>query len=228
MYVIVKDHKDFLVINKGAGISFHKDSDFSGLPALLRKNLGISQLFPVHRLDKMTSGLLVFAKNKKTAQELGNEFAAGKVEKYYLAISDQKPKKKQGLIKGDMVRSRRGTWKLLRSFNNPAITRFVSKSLGDGFRLFIMRPFTGKTHQLRVALKSIGAPAFGDILYHTGNAEGMEPDRGYLHSFSLAFHLSGFYYHFICPPEQGKLFSGPSFLEILPILQEPWTFFPKK
>ena len=149
MFSIVEDHQDFLLINKDPGISFHKDGDFPGLPMLLREKLGLAELFPVHRLDKMTSGLLVFAKNRETAQELGKEFASGKVEKYYLALSDLRPKKKQGLIKGDMVRSRRGTWKLSRSMHNPAITRFVSLPLGEGFRLFILRPFTETCVQSR-------------------------------------------------------------------------------
>ncbi len=228
MFTIIEDQKDFLLINKDPGVSFHQEGDFPGLPMLLREKLGLPLLFPVHRLDKMTSGLLVFAKNKQTAQNLSKEFALGKVEKYYLALSDRAPKKKQGLIQGDMVRSRRGTWKLARSMHNPAVTRFVSLPLGEGFRLFVLRPFTGKTHQLRVALKSVGAPAFGDNLYNPANAAGVQPDRGYLHSFSLAFHLLGSYYHFISPPGQGKLFFDPSFVELLPKLQEPWTFFPKK
>ena len=228
MYSIVKEHTDFLLVNKDPGVSFHKEGDFPGLPSRLRADLGLAQLFPLHRLDKMTSGLLLFARNKRTAQELGAEFARGRVEKYYLALSDMRPKKKQGLVKGDMLRSRRGTWKLSRSLLNPASTRFVSLSLGDGFRLFLLRPLTGKTHQLRVALKSIGAPAFGDSRYHPGQAAGNQPDRGYLHSFSLAFHLSGAYYHFISPPTQGLLFTAPGFVKMLPQLQEPWRLFAKQ
>lgn len=228
MFTIVQDHDDFLLINKAPGVSFHKEGETPGLPMLLREKLGFPQLFPVHRLDKMTSGLLLFAKNRETAQDLAKQFASSKVEKYYLALSDRVPKKKQGLIQGDMVRSRRGTWKLLRSMTNPAVTRFVSLPLWEGFRLFVLRPLTGKTHQLRVALKSVGAPAFGDTLYHPEYVEGPQADRGYLHSFSLAFHLAGSYYHFVCPPEHGKLFSEPGFLEVLSKLQEPWTLFPKK
>ncbi len=229
MFTLVHEQDDFLLINKDAGVSFHQDGDFPGLPGLVREKTGVAALFPVHRLDKMTSGLLVFAKNKKTAHDLSGQFSTGNVEKYYLALSDKVPKKKQGLIQGDMLRARRGAWRLSRTRSNPAITRFVSFPLVEGLRLFILRPYTGKTHQLRVALKSIGAPALGDSLYHPENSQGvLQPDRGYLHSFFLAFHLAGTYYDFACTPAQGVYFSEGAFLQVLAKLQEPWTFFPEK
>ena len=52
-----------------------------------------------------------------------------------------------------MAKSRRGMFKLMRSMENPAITQFFSYALGDGKRLYLLKPHSGKTHQLRVALK---------------------------------------------------------------------------
>jgi len=63
-----------------------------------------------------------------------------------------------------MLKARRGAWKLARSKESPALTEFVSTSLGQGLRLFLLRPYTGKTHQLRVAMKSLGAPIIGDVM----------------------------------------------------------------
>ncbi|MGN6960526.1 hypothetical protein ACTHT0_11360, partial [Neisseria sp. P0014.S006] len=57
-----------------------------------------------------------------------------------------------------MARSRRGTCKLTRDEDNVSVTRFSSQSLKPGLSLFVLQPFTGKTHQLRVAMKSIGSP----------------------------------------------------------------------
>ncbi|MBW1895311.1 MAG: TIGR01621 family pseudouridine synthase [Deltaproteobacteria bacterium] len=186
MYRIINNHEDFLLINKSSGVIFHKGSETEGLLELLKKEAGIMELHAVHRLDKVTSGLLLFAKNIDTAKDISRQFRNRLVEKYYIALSDRKPRKKQGLIKGDMGKARRGAWKLLRTMNNPAVTQFFSCSAGNNMRLFIIRPRTGKTHQVRVALKSIGSPVLGDPLYH-GKEEGLEIDRTYLHSYALSF-----------------------------------------
>lgn len=227
MYRVVDNQADFLLINKDPGVDFHKGEGEAGLPALLREREGIAELYPVHRLDKMTSGLLLFAKNRETAKELAKQFAGGEVRKYYLAISDRRPKKKQGLVAGDMAKSRRGAWKLLRSKENPARTRFVSLALSEGLRLFILRPLTGKTHQLRVALKSVGAPALGDPLYHPGECKKDQmPDRGYLHAYFLVFKLGDRTHEFICLPDIGKYFLTREFLSTAAGLGKPDNLFP--
>ena len=158
MYKVISDHKEFLVISKDPGVSFHKVGNDEGLHDKIKTDLNLNTLYSVHRLDKITSGLLIFAKSAGIARELSSKFRNRRVEKYYLAISDRRPRKKQGTIKGDMEKSRRGSWKLTRGNQDPAITSFFSYALGEGLRLYLLRPYTGKTHQLRVAMKSIGAP----------------------------------------------------------------------
>ena len=124
---IVSDHDDFIIVEKPADVNFHDEGDINnGFFNQVKKQGKFDELFPIHRLDKMTSGLIIFAKNLSAAQTFQQLFEQHKVEKYYLAISDKKPKKKQGLIKGDMAKSRRGMWKLLRSQENPATTQFFS------------------------------------------------------------------------------------------------------
>lgn len=226
MYKVVENQPDFLLINKDSGVDFHKGEGEIGLPAMLREREGIAELFPVHRLDKMTSGLLLFAKNRETAKELAAQFAKGEVQKCYLAISDRRPKKKQGVVVGDMAKSRRGSWKLLRSKENPARTRFISMALSEGLRLFILKPLTGKTHQLRVALKSVGAPALGDPLYHPEEyKKGQLPDRGYLHAYYLSFKLGLEPHEFVCLPDTGKHFLRLEFLSLVSKLERPWDLF---
>ncbi|MGR5488912.1 pseudouridine synthase, partial [Vibrio alfacsensis] len=80
----------------------------------------------VHRLDKMTSGLLILAKRAEVAAQFSRLFEQRDIDKYYLAIGSKKPKKKQGSIIGDMERSRRSSWKLVNSKNNPAVTQVFS------------------------------------------------------------------------------------------------------
>ncbi len=222
MYTIVEDNRDFLLINKDPGVSFHRDGGTTGLTGALKSEQGIPVLYTVHRLDKMTSGLLLFAKNKRTALDLSRQFRERHVEKYYLALSDRRPKKKQGLIKGDMVRSRRGAWRLSRTLDNPAITRFFSYSSGDGLRLFILKPYTGKTHQIRVAMKSLGAPILGDLLYHKKETPAEEHARGYLHSYAIRFKLKDISYEFIRRPDAGRYFMSALFYSALTKCEKPW------
>jgi len=100
-----------------------------------------------------------------------------------------------------MERARNGSWRLARSLEDPASTTFVSRSAKPGLRLFALRPATGKTHQLRVAMKSIGAPIFGDERYG-----GSAADRGYLHACALRFDYAGETLQFVEPPRSGAEF----------------------
>ncbi|SEK52852.1 tRNA pseudouridine32 synthase / 23S rRNA pseudouridine746 synthase [Colwellia chukchiensis] len=221
---VIADQDDFIVIDKPQDVSFHDEEKvgsglFSQLKQQLRAQAGLNELYPVHRLDKMTSGLIIMAKNQATARAFQQLFAQHQVEKYYLAIADGKPKKKQGLIKGDMVKSRRGMWKLLRSTDNPAISQFFSFSIAPKRRLYLLKPHSGKSHQIRVALNSIGVPILGDPLYsdkHTCS------DRGYLHAFALAFTLHNKRYQYCLPPTEGASFNSPAALALITQLSPPW------
>jgi tRNA pseudouridine32 synthase/23S rRNA pseudouridine746 synthase len=181
----VFEHADFFVFDKPAGISFHSE-DGAGFFAQLTEQHPNEALFPAHRLDKITSGLLLVARNKPAAQQLGKLFESHAIKKTYIALTDHKPSKKQGAITGDMQRTRDGNWKLLHSKNNPAITRFTSHSLAPNLRLFILQPQTGRTHQLRVMMRALGSPIIGDLRYG-----GTAADRGYLHAQRLQFDWNG-------------------------------------
>ena len=195
-FQIVFQHPDFIVINKPNGISVHKDDADVGLTRLVAQQLGVPQVWLVHRLDKVTSGLLILALNEKAAATLSRKFAEHQIQKTYLALATQKPKKKQGRICGDMQKARRGAWKLCQSKENPAITDFVSHSLAPNLRLFILHPKTGKTHQIRVAMKSLGSPILGDELYG-----GEVADRTYLHAYQVSFDYFGEAVHISASPE---------------------------
>ena len=205
----VFQHDDFIIIDKPEGISFHNNGNELGLHTILKKQLALD-IWPVHRLDKITSGLVIFAKSQIVATQFGKLFDNNKIKKVYIAISDKKPKKKQGFITGDMQKARSGNWKLTQSKVNPAKTQFVSKSLKPGFRFFVLKPITGKTHQLRVALKSISSPILGDHRY-----TGSKSDRGYLHAFRLSFDWSGEYIEVESSPSSGLHFQSVDFNTLL-------------
>ena len=198
---IIYQTDDFIIIYKPCGRSVHKDQSEIGLTTLLAEQLGIPQVWLVHRLDKVTSGLLILALNAESAAEFFRLFSEHHIKKTYLALSNQKPKKKQGLIVGDMQKARNGAWKLCQSKENPAITRFESVSCEPNLRLFILKPQTGKTHQLRVAMKSLGSPILGDTLYGK-NTENI--DRTYLHAARLQFEFKGQAFDVFIPPKEGE------------------------
>jgi tRNA pseudouridine32 synthase/23S rRNA pseudouridine746 synthase len=229
MFKIITQTDDFVVISKSAGVNFHDEGKqgtglFSQVKNYLRQQLNITELYPVHRLDKITSGLLIFAKTSESAKVFGELFKAHKIEKYYLAISDSKPTKKQGLIKGDMAKSRRGMFKLMRTMETPAITQFFSYSLGNKQRLYLLKPHSGKTHQIRVALSSIGASLIGDPLYHSNVSPSVDitVDRGYLHAYALRFEYRNKEFEFVLPPNEGKLFLFKEVTEKLNEINQPW------
>ncbi|UTV28626.1 TIGR01621 family pseudouridine synthase [Photobacterium atrarenae] len=217
MFTLVYQDPDFLVINKHPGVSVHKDDNEQPLLAAVAAQTGDAQLYLIHRLDKMTSGLLLLGRHRQAASELSACFAERSVEKFYLAIGSKKPKKKQGVVMGDMTRSRRSSWKLESSKTNPAITQFFSTTAGEGRRLFLCKPHTGKTHQIRVALRSVGSGIIGDDIYGSEAA-----DRGYLHAYALRFTYQGTLRQFICPPEPGVLWQSPEVQSALQGWSSPW------
>jgi len=213
-YQIVSHQDDFIIINKAANVHFHSQDGTAGVVAQVETDLGI-KLFAVHRLDTPTSGLLILAKTSAAANRFTQLFTAHQVQKYYLAIAMGKPKKKQGWIIGDMAKSRRSMYKLLRSKENPAITHFFSHSIGSGIRAYLLKPFSGKTHQLRVALASIGVPILGDNLYGKQTS-----DRCYLHAYQLSFCYLGQEYQFIQLPDEGSYFLDEGMQQFI---QDSWS-----
>lgn len=216
---LIAEHEDFLVIAKAPDVSFHSE-DGAGVVVQVEQALGM-KLFPVHRLDKVTSGLLILARSSAAAAEFTELFSQHHIQKYYLALSLDKPKQKQGWVKGDMAPARRGAHKLLTSMDNPAVSYFISAgfqettALPSSCRAFLIKPFTGKTHQIRVALKSMGAAIAGDDLYQAKAA-----DRVYLHAYALEFDWHGSHHQLVLPPEHGEWFQA---LELQALLKSQWA-----
>jgi len=195
---LIFENNDFIIVQKKSGESFHNDvSGGVGFFNALQDRLGV-KLYSVHRLDKATSGLMLMAKNARAQSSLSKLFRDNKIFKQYIAISLSKPKKKQGIVKGDLESSRGGNYKLTRTQDNPSITRFKSFK-GEGEYFFNLYPKTGKTHQLRVIAKSLGSPILGDVRYSNDQAQ-----RMYLHAYKLSFRLDNQEHEFICSPNDEK------------------------
>lgn len=218
---VVADTADFLLVDKPAGMSFHRDGDTFGVLDWVRSQTGLENLHPIHRLDRITSGLLMFAKGADAAAELSALFATHAMRKYYLALADRSPKKKQGTVRGGMEKGRNGSWRFTPIATPgalPAATQFFCCGLGNGLRLFLLRPLTGRTHQIRVAMKSLGSPILGDARY-----AGEASDRGYLHAYALEFSLCGETFRYVCPPKAGEHWHTSACQSALMRYTEPWS-----
>jgi tRNA pseudouridine32 synthase/23S rRNA pseudouridine746 synthase len=102
-----------VIVHKPPGVPFHGTASQPGLLQLMRSQQGQDSfpyegpLFPVHRLDYLTSGCLILATSSEAAGELVAAFRARAVHKFYVALSDRRPSKKMGSVVGDMQKGRR-------------------------------------------------------------------------------------------------------------------------
>jgi len=201
---IVYEDQNILVINKPSGLITHpknsEDHQESVTGWLVEKypeikTVGEDPLRPglVHRLDKDTSGLLVIAKTQDSFIYLKNLFQDKKIKKFYLALVNRRPKESKGIIDAPMGRigmkrttQVRGNKKL--KDKKEAITEYSTLKNFHDFTLLEVSPHTGRTHQIRVHLKSIGTPVAGDPLYgHKNLTSPKQPERLFLHAYKLQF-----------------------------------------
>ncbi|GGF72443.1 TIGR01621 family pseudouridine synthase [Alteromonas lipolytica] len=216
MTEVIFNHSDFLIINKPCGITMHDAQ--AGVVQQVQSALGESGLHLVHRLDDGTSGCLILARNARAAANFEVMFRQHQIQKYYLALVEKKPKKKQGTVMGDMKNRRNGQHILLKTKTNPAITQFFSYGFADAPRMMLVKPLSGKTHQIRVAMKSLGSPIVGDTLYGAAPA-----DRLYLHAWGLDFDYQGESVNVFCQPPAGEYFLQPPIADWLACAPAPQT-----
>ena len=142
---------------------------------------------PVHRLDRGTSGVLIVAKTRQEARILSREFAAGTIEKIYLAVVEGRPGKKTGRIENPLKTSKDKTSDTaLSESGKRAVTDFrVIREMSKNRSLLEIRIGTGRTHQIRVHMASIGHPVAGDSQY--GSTKDPGSSRLMLHSWKTIF-----------------------------------------
>jgi len=182
---IVFEDDDLAIVNKPAGMMVHagagatEDARNRGtlVNALLHHFGKLSavggELRPgiVHRLDRATSGLMVVAKNDEAHRRLAKQFSGREVHKTYLALVHGWPKQDRGTIQSAISRhSQRRTRMTTRGFGGrEAVTHYVVRRKIDApygkFALVELKIETGRTHQIRVHMSSLGHPVVGDALY---------------------------------------------------------------
>lgn len=181
---IAYEDDDLIVIDKPAGLVVHPapgSPDHTLVNALLAhcgESLsgigGVRRPGIVHRIDKDTSGLLVVAKNDRAHHGLAEQFAAHSLERAYRALVWGTPQPPQGEIAGAIGRSPQDRKKMaiVSHGGKPALTRYrVLRVFGGGaVSLVECRLATGRTHQIRVHMTSIGHPLVGDQVYGRSRA----------------------------------------------------------
>ncbi len=199
---IVYEDEELLVVDKPAGLAVHPSPghsrhtlvhavlahcpDLSGVGGTERPGI-------VHRLDKDTSGLIIVAKNDKAHLSLARQLKERKVEKTYLALVEGRFKQAEGVIDAPIGRHPRHRKRMavvergtsVRS--REARTRYRLVREVDGRSLLEVRPETGRTHQIRVHLASIGHPIVGDLVYGRKQRGPGRIERQFLHASRLAF-----------------------------------------
>jgi len=157
-----------LAVNKPAGLDSQPSASRGGdnaldlIAARLRRRPG-----RVHRLDRETSGVLVFGKTSQAAGALSDQFRRGSALKRYLAVTSSRLPE-SGTIDLPISKdpSRVGRYRATRSANGePAVTHFRRLFASDQYSLVVLYPQTGRTHQLRAHLAALGSPILGDVLY---------------------------------------------------------------
>ena len=181
---IIYQDSDIIVVDKPAGmLSVPGKNDAPSVLSLLQRKME-DNIFPVHRLDMDTSGLMVFVRNKKAQRNLQRQFETHSIVKRYIALLERKPDSEQGTISlplspdmadrpRQMVDYRHGKQALThyRLCTSPSTTmRRQFLTVGDN--LVELSPLTGRTHQLRVHCAhpdGLASPIVGDRLYGTTN-----------------------------------------------------------
>lgn len=157
----VDDH--VAVADKPSGLLVHRGWANDDDVAMFRVRDALGQhVHPVHRLDRGTSGALLFARTREAAAALARAFEEGRVDKRYLALVRGVPPD-EGVIDHAIPRSEGGP-------RVPAVTRFarVARSEVDRCSLVLAAPETGRLHQIRRHLRHVGHPLVGDVTYGSG------------------------------------------------------------
>jgi tRNA pseudouridine65 synthase len=177
MPVLYRDAR-LLAVNKPSGLAVHRGLARDRVFALqLVRDLAGQHVHPVHRLDRATSGALLFALDPETARRMQESFEAAAVGKRYLALVRGIPPE-EGVIDHPVPSDEDGP-------RVPAVTAFRRLAVFERYALVEARPLTGRFHQIRRHFKHLSHPLIGDVRYGKGEHNRLFRERFGLHRLAL-------------------------------------------
>lgn len=184
---ILFENESFIAINKPAGLLTIPDRYNQTIPSLSRLlEPKKGKIYTVHRLDKDTSGVILFAKNESTHKFLSQKFQNRDIDKYYKALAVGRIWEEEGTINTPIAaQSGKGGKMHTAKKGMEALTKYSVEDTFGLYTLLRLQLFTGRTHQIRVHLQSIGHPIAMDHLY--GSAEPF-----YLSSIKRKYNIGRF------------------------------------
>ena len=207
MSSILFENSDFIILDKWAGIATQGGSKINISIDDIIKNIS-SKYNLVHRLDRETSGLLIIAKNLKTTKIFGKLFKEQLISKIYFAICQGIPKNKESEVEL-LIENKKD----LRKSSN-SVTRYKVCQISKNCSTLLFAPSTGKTHQIRLVAKHLGAPIVGDTKYNKMIKNNTETLK--LNACLLKFEVNNQHYEFSTNlPDHFKKFMQKNNLKII-------------
>ena len=211
---ILENNDDFIVIDKSPGVPVQGGTKSKkNLIDILASSefFKDTKPFPVHRLDKETSGIMIISKNHNSARLLTTLFRLRKIHKTYLAVCHGHISKKKGELKNELITFENNKKKI-----EKAITYYKVLSETDTTSFLELKPVTGRKHQLRKQLAIIDNPIVGDKKYILSNKKIKSDKDLMLHAYSLKFYINNkkFFYK-ASPPDAFNKYLNKKKLNIL-------------
>ena len=191
---LIENNKDFIILNKQSGISVQGGTKSKNnlIDIFANSNLfADTKPYSVHRLDKDTSGVMIIAKNYNYAKLFTTLFRLRKIHKTYLAICHGTFLNKKGEIRGNLIKYEKD-----KKISELAITNYKVLDSNNFFSFVELKPITGRKHQLRKQLSSMGNPIIGDNKYNLIKLKKNSEKKLMLHAYKIKFLINNKKFNF--------------------------------